>query len=175
MWQVPEQMNALVRNSLESVNRLAAVSLDSAERMAELQMKLARKALADVAERAKTMGEAKDLAALAQLNPGSMQAGLDQANAYAREVYALASAAQTDLRKLFEEQVTALNKQAIAALDAAAKNAPAGSDYAISAFKSAIATATSTYDNVAKAAKQFTEATQANVSQAAQGGRRKAA
>ena len=40
------------------------------------------------------------------------------------------------------------------ALDKALKNAPAGSDVAVSSLKSAIAAANSAYDSVAKAAKQ---------------------
>jgi secreted Zn-dependent insulinase-like peptidase len=51
-------------------------------------------------------------------------------------------------------------------LDKAAKSAPAGSDVAVAAVKSAIAAATSAFDNMNKAAKQVAEITEANVAAA---------
>ena len=54
------------------------------------------------------------------------------------------------------------NKQIVALLDGAVKNAPAGSDIAITAVKSGIAAVNAAYDNMAKIAKQFTETAQSN-------------
>ena len=51
-------------------------------------------------------------------------------------------------------------------LDKASKSAPAGSDVAVAAVKSAIAAATSAFDNMNKAAKQVSEIAEANVAAA---------
>ena len=51
-------------------------------------------------------------------------------------------------------------------LDKYAKNAPAGSDVAIAAVKSALAAANSAYDSFAKVAKQATEIAEANIAAA---------
>ena len=49
------------------------------------------------------------------------------------------------------------------ALDRMVKNAPAGSEVGVAALKSGIAAVNSAYDNLSKVAKQFTEASQANI------------
>jgi hypothetical protein len=51
-------------------------------------------------------------------------------------------------------------------LDQSLKNAPAGSDAAVAAVKSAMAVANAAYDNMTKAAKQVTEIAEANVAAA---------
>ena len=48
-------------------------------------------------------------------------------------------------------------------LDKMVKTAPAGSDVAVAALKSAISGINATYENIAKSAKQFVDLTQANV------------
>ena len=62
-----------------------------------------------------------------------------------------------------EEQVAEFNKQVVTGLDKVVKSAPAGSEVAVAAVKSAITAVNSAYDNLSKSAKQFTEMTQANV------------
>jgi hypothetical protein len=54
----------------------------------------------------------------------------------------------------------------VSALDKFAKNAPAGSDVAVAAVKSALAAANSAYDSLTKVAKQATEIAEANIAAA---------
>ena len=54
------------------------------------------------------------------------------------------------------------NKTLASTLDKVTKNAPAGSDVAVAAMKSALAAANSAYDSVTKAVKQVTEMAEAN-------------
>jgi hypothetical protein len=61
-----------------------------------------------------------------------------------------------------EEQVSDFNKQVVAFLDGAVKNAPAGSDVAVAALKSGIAAVNAGYDSLAKIARQLTETAQSN-------------
>jgi hypothetical protein len=62
-----------------------------------------------------------------------------------------------------EQQFADFNKQVVTGLDKLVKNAPAGSELGIAAIKSGIAAVNSTYDNLSKVARQFTEATQTNI------------
>jgi hypothetical protein len=78
-------------------------------------------------------------------------------------VFDLATATQAELGKLVEQQFADFNKQVVTGLDKFVKNAPAGSDVGIAAIKSGIAAVNSTYDNLSKVARQFTEATQSNM------------
>jgi hypothetical protein len=65
-----------------------------------------------------------------------------------------------------EAQVSELNKNLTLALDEAVKTAPAGSDLAVNALRSAIAAANTAYDSMTKAAKQAGEITEANIAAA---------
>ena len=55
-----------------------------------------------------------------------------------------------------------LNKTVVSLLDKISKNAPAGSDVALAAVKSALAAANTAYDSFTKVAKQATELADAN-------------
>ena len=103
---------------------------------------------------------------LVNLQAALAQPLVEKAVAYNRSVYEIASQSQEEFSKMFEAQVAELNKNLAAALDKAAKSAPAGSDVAVAAVKSAIAAANSAYDSVSKAAKQVAEIAEANVAAA---------
>ena len=98
---------------------------------------------------------------------------------YVKSVYDVATATQNELNKLVEEQVSEFNKQVVTSLDKIVKTAPAGSDVAVAAFKSAMTGMNAAYDNMSKSAKQFADLTHANVeaaaSQAINPGKKKAA
>jgi hypothetical protein len=64
--------------------------------------------------------------------------------------------------KFFEAQTAEANKTLASTLDKVTKNAPAGSDVAVAAMKSALAAANSAYDSMSKVAKQASELAEAN-------------
>jgi len=66
------------------------------------------------------------------------------------------------LAKFLEAQAAEFNKNLIGLLDKVSKNAPAGSDVAVQAVKSALAAANTAYDSFNKVAKQATEIAEAN-------------
>jgi uncharacterized phage protein gp47/JayE len=107
------------------------------------------------------------------------QPSLEKATSYVKSVYDVAAATQSEINKLVEEQVSEFNKQVVTGLDKVVKSAPAGSEMAVAAVKSAISAVNSTYDNLSKSAKQFAEMSQANIeaatSQAVHASKKKAA
>jgi phasin family protein len=179
MFQAPEQLMALNKANLEAAVRFAGIALEGAERMLELQLKTAKIAFADGVQQAKAFTEIKDVQEIAQLRNTLAQPTMEKATSYVKSVYDVASATQAEMNKLVEEQVAEFNKQVVTGLDKIVKSAPAGSEVALAAVKSAITAVNSAYDNVSKSAKQFTEMTQANVeaatTQATQTTKRKAA
>jgi hypothetical protein len=76
---------------------------------------------------------------------------VEKAVAYSRSVYEIASQTQEEVSKMFEAKLRS-QQELRRRLDKAAKSAPAGSDVAVAAVKSAIAAANSAYDSVTKAA-----------------------
>ena len=91
---------------------------------------------------------------------------VDKAVAYARSVYEIATEGQSEVTKAFEAQIAEINTAFNKALDEAAKSAPAGSEAAFAAAKTAIAAANSAYDSMSKAAKQASELAEANMTAA---------
>ena len=87
---------------------------------------------------------------------------LDRAIAYSRGVYEIATQTQEEMSKFAEAQASEFNNYIIGYLDRIAKNAPAGSDVAIAAAKSALAAANSAYDSISRVAKQASELAETN-------------
>lgn len=163
MYQAPEQLIALNKANLEVAMRFAGVALEGAERMIDLQLKAAKTAFADGIEGAKALAAVKDIQQFAALKDNLAQPSLEKATAYAKSVYDVATSTQAEFGKLVEEQVADFNKQIVAVLDKMVKTAPAGSEVGVAAIKSAIAAVNSSYENLTKVAKQFSDATHSNI------------
>ena len=179
MYQTPEQFAALNKAGLEAAVRFAGIALEGAERMIEVQLKAAKGAFADGVQQAKSFAEIKDPQEFAQVKNALMQPNLEKTASYVKNVYDVATATQAEFSKLVEEQVSEFNKQVVTTLDKMVKTAPAGSDVAVAALKSAISGINATYENMTKSAKQFVDLTHANVeaatSQAISASKKKAA
>ncbi len=163
MVQVTDQIAALGKSQLEAALKLAEHSVNTAEKFADLQLKWNKAAYEDAVQALRQYATTRDVGEIAGLVSGSAQPAWDKAGAYARSVYEVVSAAQAELATLVEQQVAELNRNVVVAVDAAVKSAPAGSETALTAFKSAIHSANSMYEAVAKATKQVTSATEANL------------
>ncbi len=179
MYQAPEQLMAWNKAYLETAVRFAGIALEGAERMLEVQLKAAKSAFADGVQQAKVLADVKDPQEFAQFKNTLVQPSLEKATSYVKSVYDVAAATQSEINKLIEEQVSEYNKNVVTGLDKMVKSAPAGSEIAVAAVKSAISAVNTTYDNLSKSAKQFAEMSHANIdaaaSQAAQASKKKAA
>lgn len=166
VFATPEQITAASKANIETLLSLTNSAFANAERLAALNLNTARSILEDSVTNAKSLLAVKDVQELVTLQTSMAQPLVEKAVAYARSVYEIASQSQEELSKVFEGQVAELNKGVATALDKAAKSAPAGSDVAVAAVKSAIAAANSAYDSFSKAAKQAAEIAEANVAAA---------
>lgn len=177
MYNVPEQLIAANKENLETFISFAGIVFVGTEKLIELQVKTAKSAFADAAKSAKAFSSVKDVQELTEIQNSFVQPAGDKFSAFGRGAYAIATETQADLTKFFEERVSELNKNLVTALDKAAKNAPAGSDVAVAAVKSAVAAANQAYDVFSKASRQVAEATEATVTAAinTNGAKKKAA
>ena len=166
MYATPEQLTSANKANVETLLTIANAAFASAERLAALNLNTARVLLEDSVGNAKALLTAKDAQELASMQGTLAQPSLEKAIAYSRSVYEIATQAQEEIGKVFEGQYAEMNKSVTTALDKAVKNAPAGSDVAVAAVKSAIAAANSAYDSMSKAAKQVAEMAEANVTAA---------
>ena len=83
--------------------------------------------------------------------------------AYGRHVYDIAATTNAEVGKVAETQMAEMQKKFLSGVDSAIKNAPAGTESAVSLVKSAIAAANNAYESVQKAAKQAAEIADANI------------
>lgn len=91
---------------------------------------------------------------------------MEKAIAYSRGIYEISSRTNEQFLKFGEARQSDFNKSLSGFLDRLGKAAPAGSDVAIAAFKSAISAANSALDNANRAVKQVTDITEASVAAA---------
>jgi phasin family protein len=166
MYTTPEQFAGANKANVETLLTIANTAFASAERLAALNLNTARTILEDSVNNAKTLLAAKDVQELVSMQAALAQPAFEKAVAYSRSVYEITAQTQDEFSKIFDSQYVELNKNVSSVLDKAVKNAPAGSDVAVAAVKSAIAAANSAYETMNKAAKQVAEMAEANVAAA---------
>ncbi len=157
---------ASIETGLQAASAASASLFSAVERLSSLNLAAARALFDDSIALSKSVAEAKDPKALASLQLGLITPVLEKNVAYLGSVASIAAQAQGELSKLYETEADQLVKNLNAAVEDFAKNAPAGSEAAVAALKSAIANAAAAYEGATKAAKQVSEVAQANVESA---------
>jgi len=165
-YAIPDQVTAANKANIEIMLTLANTAFASAERLAALNLNTARALIEDSVSSTKGLFGIKDPQELVGYQVALAKPSVEKAVAYSRSLYEITSQTQEEVSKVFGAQFAELNKNVNTALEQAAKNAPAGSDVAVAAVKSAIAAASSAYDSVSKAVKQVTDITEATVAAA---------
>ncbi len=99
---------------------------------------------------------------LLALQAGLLQPSAEKAVAYGRHLYDIAASTNAEVAKVAEFQMADMQKKFMAGVDSAIKNAPAGTENAVSLVKSAMAAANNAYESVQKAAKQAADIADAN-------------
>lgn len=167
MSATPEQLIATAKSNVEAGLKTSVSAANTVfgavERVSALNLATARSAFDDAVAFSKAVAAAKDPKALAALQLGLLNPTAEKAIAYAKALGDIGTQVKDDLTKLYEADVAALTGTLNAALEDLFKKAPAGSEAAVSAVKTAIANASSAYEGAAKAAKQVAEAAQASL------------
>jgi phasin family protein len=162
MYLTPEQIASANKAGVEAVIGLASTQFAALERLSALNFSAAKSAFEEGLGRAKALMSAKDMQEYFTLNTAASQPALEKAIAYSRSVYEVAAQTQGEMAKFLEARAAEFNKNLVGVLDKVSKNAPAGSDVAVAAVKSALAAASTAYDSFNKVAKQATEIAEAN-------------
>jgi phasin family protein len=169
MSQPTEQFLNAAHTALGELNSLAATGMAGFEKLVELNLATAKNAMADTADQVQAALSAKapqDLGAPAAL----LQPMAEKAAAYGRAVASIVTDTGAALTKSAEAQMAQVQAQAMATIDATMKHAPAGSEGAVAAFKSAVSAgqhALETAQANAKAAASAVEKNLAAVTDAA--------
>lgn len=167
MLNNPEQFAQINQEALETMQAVVLKSLEGFEKLADLNMQAVKASLTESNDQVKAVLGAKDAKAFADLATAAGQPAADKFASYSKHVYEIASETGAEIAKLFEKQVAEGNKQFAAAVEAMAKNAPAGSEGVVTFVKSAVTAANTAYDQVNKATKQAVEMAEANLASVA--------
>src|SRR5262245_16741533 len=166
MYVTPEQIQATTKANVDAMLSLATSQFAAIEKFATLNANAVKAVFEDSLANARALAGAKDVQEFVNLQSTFAQPAIEKAIAYSKSVYEVATETGSEFSKVAERRVAEWNENFVSLLDKAAKNAPAGSDVAVSAVKQMIAAANSAYDNFTKVAKQATEIAEANVTAA---------
>lgn len=162
MYLTPEQIASANKAGVEAVLGLAGSQFAAFERLSALNFNAAKAAFEEGMGRTKALLNAKDPQEYLSLNAAASQPSVEKAIAYSRSVYEVTAQTQGEIAKFLEARAAEFSKNLLGILDKVSKNAPAGSDVAVAAVKSALAAASTAYDSFNKVAKQATEIAEAN-------------
>ncbi|MEX3934208.1 phasin family protein [Paraburkholderia phymatum] len=161
-----KQSVAAQKASLEAMFDALNKALASIEKLASLNLRIFQSTIARSQEIATRTLSTKDLRELFELQAGQAQPAVEKAQSYWRDVYEIESSALADLTETLDEQFKRYQHDWQALLENLAKNAPAGSEAALSAWKSAIETASATFETARKSTKQAAQIAEGNVTAA---------
>ena len=148
--------------SIETLMGLTSKAFEGVEKIVELNLSASKAAMAESAEHAKAMLSVKDAQELMALQSGLLQPLAEKTAAYSRHLYDITTGSTAEMTKAFEGQAAETQKKLMSLMEEATKNAPAGSETAVSMMKNAVAAASSALESVQKAVKQATEAAETN-------------
>lgn len=161
-YLTPEQFAAANKANLETLFGLTNKAFEGVEKLVELNLQVAKAAIGEAADNTKALLSVKDAQELLALQAAMLQPSAEKAAAYGRHLYDIAAATSTEVTKTAEAQFADAQKKFMGAVDAAAKNAPAGTENAVSLVKSAITAANNAFESVHKASKQAADMAEAN-------------
>ena len=146
---------------------VANTSFDGIERLAALNLAASRSILETSVANFNALLGAKDVASFVSLHKEIASPSIEKSVEYSRNVIAIAGQAKEKIAKEVEVHVAETNAKVSGLVEKALASAPAGSEVAVAAMKSAIKTANDAYEGVNKAAKQAAEVAEASVTAAA--------
>jgi phasin family protein len=152
--------------SLGTASFFANAAIDGIERLAALNLSAGRSFVEASFSNVQALLGATDVQSFVKLQKDLAAPTLEQGMAYGRNVIAIATETKDKIAKEVESKVAEANVQVSQLVEKALASAPAGSEVAVAAVKTAMKTANETYEGINKAVKQVAEATEASVSAA---------
>ena len=159
--------------AFKTTNSVATTAFDGARKLLELNVQAARAGMEESSAQLKALLAARDVSALntllADLFSQFSRPEGNKAAAYVKDVYDIAQQTNSQVAALIEKQV-ARSQQLLAAVDALAKNAPAGSEGAVKLLRQSVVEANTAFEKVQAASRQVLDLIDANVNNLAKKG-----
>ncbi|GAB6050967.1 phasin family protein [Hydrogenophilus islandicus] len=164
--QLIEQLANNQRKISEAWLTIANQNFALGEKLTNMTLEMLRGNMERFAQQSQTLVAQKDPQAAWQEVQKFVTGNVEELMNQQRKVAELLKQHRNELSKVAEEQINAINKEIADLLDNLAKSAPAGSEVAINAAKSALAATSAAYENIQKAFQQVNEIVEANLTAA---------
>ena len=156
----------LANAGIGSISLLANATIDGIERLAALNLSAGRSFVEASFANVSALLGVTDVQSFVNLQQKLAAPALEKGMEYSRNVIAITSETKDKIAKEVETQVAAVNANVSGLVEKALASAPAGSEVAVAAVKTAIKSANEAYEGLNKAAKQAVEVAEANVAAA---------
>ena len=170
MFAFPEQFSNATKANLEAqfamFSSLTAKAFAGMEKLVELNITAAKATLEESTQTAKQLLNAKNPQEFLTMSAAQAQPTAEKAMSYGRQVAAIASGAQQEFTRAAEEQIAESGRKVMTLVDEVSRNAPAGTENAVAAFKAGINNANAGYEQFTKTAKQAAQVIETNVNSA---------
>ena len=158
-----DQLIATQKSNVEAFAGLSEKAFSSFEKLIELNMAASKALLGESISHLQALTEVKDAQALMTLQSGLVKPMAEKAASYSRHVYDIVSGSSADFTKVFESASAESQKAVTELLETSLKNAPAGSEAAVTVIKSAMTAGNNAVETAQKSAKQAAQLVESNI------------
>ncbi len=177
MFPSIEDLMKAQSEAFKASNTVATTAFDGAKKLLELNVQAAKAGMEESNAQLKALVAAKDVKTLndmlTDLFTQYSKPDNSKAVAYVKRVYDISTETGNEVGALIEKQVSTSQKQLLESVDALAKNAPAGSESAVSALRQSVVAANSAFEQVNVATRQVMDLIESNISGATKASARK--
>ncbi|MEZ0606561.1 phasin family protein [Paraburkholderia sp. IW21] len=158
----PEQV-AAAKVNVDAFFGLTAKVFEGVEKLVALNLQVVRSTLAEAQENMTKVPDTPDPQQWFALQAGFTGPFSEKTLSYGRQVFDVASTTQAEITQLAQTQYERYNARVQALIEDASKSAPAGSEAAIAAWKSAISATTTLYETLQKTGQQAVQVAGSNL------------
>ncbi|MDR8399907.1 MULTISPECIES: phasin family protein [Paraburkholderia] len=160
-FSTPDQFISMQSANVAVAFSLAQQTFQYFEELARLNLQAARATLAESEQAWQLAVSGKTPMELFVYQAGNAKPVAEKVLSYNSHLFGIANSAQAEFLKLFEDRFAQSNAKMQTAMDDFSRNAPAGSEVAVTVFKSAVSSAGVAYEAMRKAAAQAIAVAQA--------------
>lgn len=166
MNNTTEQLIATGKASAQALEGLASQAYTSVEKLVELNLTASKALLGESFSHVNAVLAAKDPQEFLALQSGVLKPLAEKSVAYFQHVQTILSGSSADFVKAVEANAAEAQKTLSGIIEDLAKNAPAGAESAVAAFKSAMTAGQSAFESARVSAQKAIEVAQSQFSAA---------
>ena len=167
MNNIAEQFVTTNKANLQALQGFATEAFSGVEKLVELNLAASKAALGETFSHVQATLGAKDAQELLALQTGMFKPMADKTAAYAQHVQSIVTGSGAEFTKAVEAKTAEAQKAFAGVLENLSKNAPAGSETAVAAFKNAMTAGQNAFESAQTQAKKAIESAQSNFAAAA--------